>query len=185
LTASHRDLAKQVSEGSFREDLFYRIHVLTVELPPLRERVDDIPILAEHLLARAGREADRPVPVLPQEVMVALCKHNWPGNVRELENEMRRLLVLAPEQVVLSSLSTAVRETSGGVKARALEGDLRETIAEFERSAIEAALERAGGNKSQAARALGISRFALQRKLDKYGFETGEVSGAGEAKLEP
>ena len=185
LTASHRDLAKQVSEGSFREDLFYRIHVLTVELPPLRERVDDIPILAEHLLARAGREAGRPAPVLPQEVIVALCKHSWPGNVRELENEMRRLLVLAPEQVVLSSLSTAVRETSGGVKARALEGDLRETIAEFERSAIEAALERAGGNKSQAARALGISRFALQRKLDKYGFETGDVSEAGEAKLEP
>jgi transcriptional regulator with GAF, ATPase, and Fis domain len=188
LAASHMDLAKAVSLGTFREDLYYRIHVLQVELPPLRERLDDIPILAEHLLTRAGREAERAVPVLPQDVISALCEHSWPGNVRELENEMRRLLVLAPEGIERSSLSKAVRErpeeADAAVKTQAIEGDLRETIAEFERSAILAGLERAGGNKSQAARALGISRFALQRKLEKYGFETDDVSESGEAKLE-
>jgi transcriptional regulator with PAS, ATPase and Fis domain len=169
-----------VAEGTFREDLYYRIDVLSVALPPLRERVDDIPLLAEHLLARAAREAGRPAPVLPHEVITALCAHDWPGNVRELENEMRRLVVLAPDHVELASLSKVVLEGRGPggetVQAPIVEGDLRETIAQFERSAIEDAIAKADGNKSQAGRALGISRFALQRKLEKYGLESGDSS---------
>lgn len=180
LAASHRGLLDAVADGSFREDLFYRIHVLEVKLPALRERVEDIPLLAEHLLARAAREAGLPAPTLPHEVVAALCAHDWPGNVRELENEMRRLVVLASEHVELASLSTAVLEgrtaTRGRGPAPVVDGDLRETIANFEQSAIEDAVQSADGNKSQAARALGISRFALQRKLDKY-----ELDGEGSA----
>ena len=184
LVARHRDLAQHVAEGSFREDLFYRIDVLSVELPSLRERVEDIPLLAEHLLARAAREAGRAAPELPHEVVTALCAHDWPGNVRELENEMRRLVVLAPERVELSSLSKAVLEgrvqAGKGASTVIVDGDLRATIAQFERSAIEDALARADGNKSQAGRDLGISRFALQRKLEKYGLDSGESSVSGE-----
>jgi len=182
LAASHRDLAAHVKEGSFREDLYYRIHVLKVEMPSLRERVEDIPLLAEHLLARAAREAGREAPVLPHEVTAALSSHDWPGNVRELENEMRRLVVLSPERVELSSLSATVLEGGSPEPPRPLivEGDLRATVAAFERDAIEGALREAGGNKSQAARALGISRFALQRKLEKFGLEGGDPAKGGE-----
>ena len=182
LAASHRDLTAHVEEGTFREDLFYRIHVLNVEMPALRDRVDDIPLLAEHLLARAAREAGREAPVLPHEVTAALCAHDWPGNVRELENEMRRLVVLSPDRVDLASLSRAVLEGRSAEPEPALlvEGDLRATVAEFERAAIEQALAKAEGNKSQAGRALGISRFALQRKLEKFGLEGGESSTGGE-----
>ena len=175
LTASHRNLEEMVRDGTFREDLYYRIAVLSIVLPPLRERRDDVPLLAEHLLARAAREAGSTPPRIPHEVMACLVRHDWPGNVRELENEMRRLVVLATETVTGEDLSEAVREgrkttgealSSGNLNAT---GDIREAVADLEKRSIEASLAQAGGNKSQAARTLGISRFALQRKLEKYG----------------
>jgi two-component system response regulator HupR/HoxA len=175
LTASHRDLSEMVREGTFREDLYYRIAVLSVQLPALRERRDDVPLLAEHLLARAAREAGRAVPRLPHEVMAALVAHDWPGNVRELENEMRRIVVLAKDEVRLEHLSEVVQEgrtKEGAIKrtAEVLEqGDIRGAVADLERRSIEAALAHAGNNKSRAAEALGLSRFALQRKLLRYG----------------
>ena len=175
LAASHRDLQEMVREGTFREDLFYRIAVLSLDLPALRERRDDIPILAEHLLLRAAREAGREAPGLPHDVMTTLCAHDWPGNVRELENEMRRLLVLSEGEVSTEHLSEAVREGRGrdgqssGAAQLVEAGDIKTAVADLERRSIEAALAQAGGNKSRAAEALGISRFALQRKLDKYG----------------
>jgi transcriptional regulator with GAF, ATPase, and Fis domain len=179
LAASHRDLEEMVREGQFREDLYYRINVLMVELPSLRERREDIPLLAEHLLSRAAREAGKPAPVIPHEVMSALVAHDWPGNVRELENEMRRLVVLAQDELRLDLLSPAVRErrsVENPVEAEALAnnpGDIRAAVADLEKRSIEVALAQAGGNKSRAAQALGISRFALQRKLDKYGVTVG------------
>ncbi len=192
LAASHRDLEELVRSGEFREDLYYRIHVLTVDLPPIRERREDIPLLAEHLLARAAREASRPVPVVPHEVMSALVAHDWPGNVRELENEMRRLVVLAGDELTLELLSPAVRERrSAGTPAQAQAladnpGDIRAAVADLERRSIEAALAQSGGNKSQAAGLLGISRFALQRKLDKYDIgSTRRADGAEETEDEP
>ncbi len=174
ITASNRDLEAMVADGSFREDLFYRLAVLRVDLPPLRARRDDVPLLAESLLARAAREAGRDCPVLPHEVVAALVRYSWPGNVRELENEMRRLVVLAQEGARLEDLSKAVREArtiaASPGEAEVLEqGDIRGAVADLERRSIEAAMEQAAGNKSAAARTLGISRFALQRKLDKYG----------------
>jgi transcriptional regulator with GAF, ATPase, and Fis domain len=172
VSASHRDLAEMVKEGSFREDLFYRVNVLSVGLPPLRERREDVPLLAEALLARAARETGREVPLLSSEALAELVDHDWPGNVRELENEMRRLVVLCDGVVEPDHLSASIRVGGGAVRdAEApirLDGDLPAAIARFERSAIRSALERTAGNKSKAAELLGISRFALQRKLDKY-----------------
>ena len=188
VAASHRNLEELVAQGEFREDLFYRVNVLRVDLPPLRERREDIPLLAESLLARAAREANRPVPLLPHEVVAALVAHDWPGNVRELENEMRRLVVMATDGVTLDLLSSSVRERRSPHLAQTAAGpvvepggNIRDAVAELERRSIEAALEAAGGNKSRAAKALGISRFALQRKLDKYGFGK---NGKGQEKAE-
>jgi transcriptional regulator with GAF, ATPase, and Fis domain len=184
VAASHRDLERLVREGAFREDLYYRVHVLHVHLPALRERRDDIPLLSEHLLARAAREAGRPVPILPHEVVAALVAHDWPGNVRELENEMRRIVVLAQGEVRLEHLSPSVLVRRGLRPAGpggALESavDIRSAVADLERRSIEAALVAAGGNKSKAAAELGISRFALQRKLDKYGLDAGRPRPGG------
>jgi two-component system response regulator HupR/HoxA len=202
LAASNRDLEDLVREGSFREDLFYRVHVLTVNLPDLRERRDDVPLLAEHLLARAAREAGKPAPTLAAETLAALLAYDWPGNVRELENEMRRLVVLAGEHALPEHLSTAIVERRslhgpvrpsqspsgtpsepGASESGGGAADIRAAVADLERRSIEAALARARGNKSRAAADLGISRFALQRKLDKYGLSrprTSEEARAGE-----
>jgi len=122
------------------------------------------------------------VPALSHEVLAALVGYDWPGNVRELENEMRRLVVLAEESVLLEHLSPTVlaqagREAGGAREAPEVLGDLRAAVRTFEQRAIEAALARAGGNKSRAAKELGISRFALQRKLDKYGCGAGLDEG--------
>ncbi|MCP3919330.1 MAG: GAF domain-containing protein [bacterium] len=186
LAASHRDLEEMVREGTFREDLYYRMAVLAVNLPGLRERRDDVPLLAEHLLARAAREAGREAPILAHDVMATLVSHDWPGNVRELENEMRRLVVLARDEVRLEHLSDAVREgrsASGkslGGAPLAQSGDIKTAVADLEKRSIEAALAQAGGNKSKASQALGISRFALQRKLEKYGLIKKRDKAAGE-----
>jgi transcriptional regulator with GAF, ATPase, and Fis domain len=202
LAASNRDLEDLVREGSFREDLFYRVHVLTVNLPDLRERRDDVPLLAEHLLARAAREAGKPAPKLAPATLAALLAYDWPGNVRELENEMRRLVVLAGDEALPEHLSTAVVERrslhgparassgtqegasgAGSAEPGGRAADIRAAVADLERRSIESALGRARGNKSKAAADLGISRFALQRKLDKYGLSrprSSEDASAGE-----
>jgi transcriptional regulator with GAF, ATPase, and Fis domain len=197
LAASNRDLADLVREGKFREDLFYRVHVLTVSLPQLRERRDDVPLLAEHLLARAAREAGKPAPELTPDVLAALLAYDWPGNVRELENEMRRLVVLAGSEARPEHLSSAVIERRSlfapstttaaspdeiRIESAGGAADIRAAVADLERRSIETALARARGNKSKAAADLGISRFALQRKLDKYGIgraraDAGESGG--------
>lgn len=187
LTASHRNLEDLVRDGEFREDLYYRVNVLSVRLPALRERSDDIPLLAEHLLARSAREAGCSVPILPHEVMAALVAHAWPGNVRELENEMRRLTVLAQETVKLEDLSQSVLEgrslhtQSAVAKLSGDAADIKMAVAELEKSSIQAALARTGGNKSKAASELGISRFALQRKLEKYGLTKKKPATAEQA----
>ena len=185
LTASHRDLERMVASGEFRQDLFYRINVLSLRLPPLRERREDVPVLCRALQRRIAEELGRPAPRLPHEVLVALAEYSWPGNVRELENELRRLAVIAGEQVRLADLSARLFERAERAQSDAqafgeVAGDLRTRVAEFEHRSILAALERHAGNKSRAAAELGLSRFALQRKLDKYA----GLAGAGEADPE-
>jgi len=180
LAASHADLEEMVKAGKFREDLFYRVNVLALRLPPLRERRDDIPLLAGALLTRAARESNRPAPHLAHEVLAALSSYDWPGNVRELENEMRRVLLLAEDTVRIEHLTPLILQkgAAGGQGPAAVlplvVGDLRSAVETFERTAIDEALRRAGGNKSRAAKELGISRFALQRKLEKYGLGAGQ-----------
>ena len=145
--------------------------------------IDQAVIPAElAFLDQHAREAGREVPVLPVEVLGALADHDWPGNVRELENEMRRLAVLSDGVVRLEQLSERVLASSStprGAAPVALDvgGDLRAAVASFEARAIAEALEAAAGNKSRAAEALGISRFALQRKMEKYGVELESRSG--------
>jgi transcriptional regulator with GAF, ATPase, and Fis domain len=178
VTASHKDLERLVASGDFRQDLFYRINVLSLRLPPLRERRDDVPLLCRSLQKRIASEIGRTPPRLPHEVLVALSEYTWPGNVRELENELRRLMVVAEEQVRLLDLSPRILERAERAQVEnqafgEIQGDLRTRVADFEHRSILAALERQGGNKSRAAAELGLSRFALQRKLDKYnGVET-------------
>jgi len=183
IVASHRDLFALVEAGEFREDLYYRLNVLSVDLPSLSERAEDIPLLADSLLARAARDASRETPHLAPEVVAALTAHSWPGNVRELENEMRRLVVLADGVVRLEHLSPQILASAGlnapeEVAPIDVSGDLRAAVANFEASAISSALEGAGGNKSRAAAELGISRFALQRKMEKYGLGAESSSDA-------
>jgi len=188
VSASHRDLERMVAEGRFREDLFYRIDVLELRLPPLRERPEDVPLLARALLERAAAQMQRVPPTLSPAALDRLCRHGWPGNVRELENEMRRAVVLGRSVVEAGDLSdsvgTHVPVDAPAPSAAGFRGDLPTVIAEFERRAIEAALERHDGNKSRAAEDLGLSRFALQRKLDKYqegaASEKEPASGDGE-----
>jgi len=183
VSASHRDLERMVGEGTFREDLYYRINVLDLRLPSLRERPEDVPLLARALLERAAAEMQRRVPALSAGALERLCAHAWPGNVRELENEMRRMVVLGKDVVAADDLSRsivpAVAVNAPAPSPEGFRGDLPTAVARFERRAIEAALQRHDGNKSRAAAELGLSRFALQRKLDKYAEDDAEgVAGA-------
>jgi transcriptional regulator with PAS, ATPase and Fis domain len=155
-------------KGEFREDLMYRLNVLPMRLPPLRDRKDDVPLLVDAFMKRFGREAGRANMKMRPEVLDALCAYHWPGNVRELENEIRMLITFSDDPITPDRLSERIRRAlSAPSDAPAREG-LTGRVEALERSEIRRALEEATGNKSRAAETLGISRFALQRKLEKY-----------------
>ncbi len=174
ISASNKDLERLVRAGEFREDLYYRLKVLTIRLPPLRDRKDDIPRLLSHFLQLHAAKDPRPRRLDPS-VLEALQTYDWPGNIRELENEVKRMLSLSDDVILTDVLSDQVRR---GVGLRSeVPGDddgvqnLLELVEAVERREITKALERAQGNKTRAAEMLGISRFTLQRKLDKYGMD--------------
>ncbi len=177
VAATHQDLAGRVAGGSFRQDLYFRLHVITVPLPPLRRRGDDILLLVEHFLARAagGRRVGRKR--LDAEAEARLLAYGWPGNVRELENEVERLVVLTGDRQVIGVdlLSPRVREGTpwgAGEAAPPTAGrTLPDAVRSLERSMIADALRRCHGNKTQAARALGVSRRNLIRKVRALGLE--------------
>jgi transcriptional regulator with GAF, ATPase, and Fis domain len=176
VSASNRNLRALVGAGKFREDLYYRLKVLEVILPPLRERREDIPSLVEHFLKRAvGQE---PPPSVDPRVLELLKAYDWPGNVRELENEVSRMVAFSDDVIVPDILSESVRG-GRGVYASSLGGEgcgnLAELVARVETSEISRALRMAEGNKTRASQTLGISRFTLQRKLDKYEIEFEEA----------
>jgi DNA-binding NtrC family response regulator len=163
IAATNRDLKKAVAEGSFREDLFYRLNVIPVTLPPLRERKEDIPLLVEHFLDRLEAELKRRVEVSP-EAMAALLAHDWPGNVRELRNLLERGAVVAQGNVIQpADLGIAPAPE----KASASPGE-PSTLEEMERHHISSVLAHTGGNVSQAARLLAIDRVTLYNKIKKY-----------------
>jgi DNA-binding NtrC family response regulator len=163
--ATHVDLAAAAARGEFREDLFYRLNVVTLTLPPLRERDGDVELLAETFLARIAGAYGLPVPALTPELRAALRAHPWPGNVRELRNAIERALVLSPRGTLRAEelIPAAVRERGRGAGTGL---PFPTTLDALVRSAAHAMLELTGGNKSEAARRLGISRPRLQRLLD-------------------
>jgi two-component system response regulator AtoC len=183
VAATNRELEEEVREGRFREDLYFRINVVTIRLPPLRERPSDIPLLVDHFLAKyAARERRNDAGVAPQ-AMSLLQRYAWPGNVRELENVIERALALSKDGVILpSDLPAEIAHevtSTGGVAATAAGGGLvedRPTLAELERRYIELILRETGGNKKRAAEILGIDRRTLYRTLEREG-RAAEASG--------
>ncbi len=178
LSASNRDLREMVERREFREDLYYRLRVLHIRLPPLRERREDVPLLVSHFLDREVRRAgSKPVRMAPG-VMDLLTAYDWPGNVRELENECMRILALSGEVVESDVLSEQIRGHHPSVVTSAPAGevrDLNKLVQTVEVAEITNALSLYEGNKTKAADALNISRFALQRKLEKYGIRPEEA----------
>ena len=169
LAATHRDLERMIQEGTFREDLFYRLNVIALLLPPLRERREDIPALAAHFLDRHGTKLGRQLR-LSADALDRLLAYPWPGNVRELENAMERTAILSRGDTVgCDDLPPHVAAGTGLGLAPALPP--QHTLAEVDRLHILQTLERYGWNHSRAAEALGIGRTTLWRKLKEYGLE--------------
>lgn len=164
LAATHHDLAARVAQGKFREDLFYRLRVVEIIIPPLRERLSDLPLLARHFVRKAAREMQRPDITLPEETIETLLRHDWPGNIRELENCISRAVVMAcggvirPEHLGLSIRAAAVPSEPVSLE-------------EVERLHLERALAFTEGNRTRTAELLGISKPKLYRMLQKYGVQ--------------
>jgi two-component system nitrogen regulation response regulator GlnG len=185
LTATHQDLQKKIAEGGFREDLYHRLNVITIDLPPLRERREDIPLLARHFLRRAAREMGLEEKHLVPETVRALQSRSWPGNVRQLQNLCQQLCVMAPgEQVLPEDLPAGLRDDSPQAGreswAQSLEDWTRKALREgqtgvmndarsrFEKVVLDCALEHTGGRRAEAARLLGLGRNTLTRKLKEF-----------------
>lgn len=181
VAATNRDLRQMVARGEFREDLFYRLNVVNVKLPPLRERRVDIPLLAGHFLEEQAKRRLKPLKGLSAEALQALCDYAWPGNIRELQNEIERVCLLSGEaqEIDKKLLSPHIAGGTRDLDAAALAGEpsgkppskLKEAMQQLEKQLIAAALNRAGGNKSEAARELGISRSNLIVKVQEYSLE--------------
>ena len=171
LAATARDLAEEVGAGRFREDLFFRLNVIPLQVPPLRERKEDIPPLCRHLLDKIGRKFGREVPELSAPALALLLRHQWPGNVRELENTLERAVVLADRVILPEHLPPQLAGAEGESGLEALLGtfSLKKGQREMERVLIGRALEASGGNKSRASRLLEISYPSLLAKIKEYG----------------
>jgi DNA-binding NtrC family response regulator len=168
MAATHRPLEEMVAAGTFREDLYFRLRVVEIEVPPLRDRRDDIPLLARFLADRIARSLHRPPVIVPDRVMAALREYDWPGNVRELENTLTRAMVLA-RGPALSLEHLSLGDLAAG---RARDGDevpADDSLAAAERAHLARVLHRTEGNKRQAARLLRISRPRLDRLLERHG----------------
>jgi len=167
IAATNRNLRQMVAEGRFQEDLFYRLNVIPIEIPPLRERREDIPILVEHFVRKHAQRTGRRVEKLDEAVLTGLQQYDWPGNVRELENTIERAVVLSPGPVIgaraVSVLGATQAQPSGLPSLK-----LRQNIEWVERETIRKALENAGGVKKDAAELMGISQRALSYYLAKY-----------------
>ncbi len=171
LAASNKDLAQEVEAGRFREDLFYRLQVIPIVMPPLRERRSDIPLLVRHFLEKHNRKRTGRAVTISEEAMVHLWEYDWPGNVRELENLLERLVILSEDgMIAVQHLPPAIRSLISEKKIpRPTLGetglDLNTAVEEFENRLIEEALRRTKGNKQAAARLLGLKRTTLVAKL--------------------
>ncbi len=176
--ATHRDLKAEVAAGRFREDLYYRLHVVPLVVPPLRERPEDLPVLARHFVKRHGPHINARVKGLSADALAALGRYAWPGNVRELENAMEQALVFAEGDqleekdlpALLQSATTRVAQAPSGLPVPVGDRPLPDILEDLERQLIERAYEKAKKVKTETARLLGIKTSALYYKLEKYGF---------------
>ncbi len=168
IAATNRDLAREVAAGTFREDLYYRLNVVTLALPPLRERADDIPLLAQYFMARFADKNNKKIKGFTPGAMDRLVRYAWPGNVRELENVIERAsILLLGEHISERELPERFAPARGDALTDALTTDCP-TLEDVERAVILKTLKRFGGNKTEAAKALGITRKTLHAKLSKY-----------------
>ena len=187
IAATNRDLANLVKEGRFREDLFYRLNVVRIGLPPLRERREDIPVLAHHFFQKFSRGSTRPITGFVPGTLALLQRYHWPGNVRELENAIERAVSLSHGPLVLpDDLPEAIRNAgAGSAEDRVGRGSGKEeallTLDEVEKRHLMRVLRETGGNKARAAKILGIDRRTLYRMAERFGLEMGE--GADESGL--
>jgi two-component system nitrogen regulation response regulator NtrX len=181
IAATHRDLRAQVDEGRFREDLFFRLDVVPIHLPPLRERSDDVPLLVEHALVRLLRKNGLQPPRFQADAIQALARYPWPGNVRELMNIVERLTILHSGQIVDAAATQSVlppRTTRTAPTPLYLEADprtLNERMDDYERALIHGALE-SGGSVAEAGRLLRTDRANLYRRMRRLGLKNGEES---------
>ena len=175
IAATARNLEREIAEGRFREDLFYRLNVVRLEVPPLRDRRDDIPLLVDHFLARFREQLGRPVRAVADDALDLLVEYAWPGNVRELENLIERAVILSDGETVEASALPPGVSTSVSTKAIAEDDDpdedlcLKRARQAFEAGVIRKALARTGGNRTHAAKVLEISHRALLYKIKGYG----------------
>jgi transcriptional regulator with GAF, ATPase, and Fis domain len=172
ICATNRDLSAEVEKGRFRQDLYYRLMVFPIKLPPLRDRREDIPSLAAHFLKRYADEYRLEIPGFTQDALDALASYNWPGNIRELENEIQRLVIQAESGhwIEITDLSPRLRKVEGTITRIApKQGTLKEMMEQVERWLITEALRDHGNNKTKTAQTLGITREGLHKKLAKFG----------------
>jgi DNA-binding NtrC family response regulator len=170
LAATNRDLAKAVQQGQFRDDLFYRLNVIAITLPPLRQRKEDIPLLVQHFVEILAAETGKKVEGVSADALAALVAHDWPGNVRELRNALERAIVVAPGEI-LETKDLGLAKAATGASAQL---GPRASLEDVEHEHIAGVLAETGGNVSQAARILGIDRVTLYNKMKKYGLKRAE-----------
>jgi two-component system response regulator HydG len=167
ITATNRDLASEVKAGNFREDLFYRLNVITLHLPPLRERKEDIPLLADNFLKKYSEKNQKTIQGVSRDALDALIAYNWPGNVRELENAIEQAVVLTQSDVITrADLPSTVQPGESHTGQLSIAVPLGATMEEIERRVISETLKATGGDKQLAAKLLGISSRTIYRKLD-------------------
>jgi len=173
MAATNKNLSELVQQGKFREDLYYRLHIIPIYLPPLRERKEDISLLVNHFLKKLTNELNKPAKQIADTAMEKLISYHWPGNIRELENVLERAVVLSDREFIdvhdLPLLNTANTDKLPSDVFDRFRMNLNDTLAAVEKQLIERAMNETSGNKSQAAKLLGIQTSLLYYKLEKYG----------------
>ena len=183
IAATNRNLKEMIAKGEFREDLYYRINVINIVVPPLRDRIEDIPLLAEYFIEKNHKETGLPKKKLSKKLLAKLMEYEWPGNIRELENEIERLIVLAGDDPAIEAEQLSIRmnspqgstttmsSASSSTNPLKYSGKLKDAIESLEKDLISEGLKNNGWNKSKLAKALGISRANLISKVEKYGLD--------------
>ena len=187
IAATNKDLKEMIEQGTFREDLYYRINVINSVVPPLRDRKEDIPLLMDHFVLRGCKEKNVPVKQFAKRAIEKIFDYPWPGNIRELENEVERLIVLSGEEARITAdmLSPRIRDFGENQKVQGVRvaGKLKDALEELEKTMIREGLRRTKWNKSRLAKELGISRAGLIMKVEKYGLDKRKILAAG--KVDP